>query len=72
MQSTITGYEVKAEINGIPYTIYTKEGFRGLNIPCLVWYSSGEWHVSVQGRRVAVNRVICDLKFTSYDRLSVP
>ena len=60
MQSTITGYMTKAVVSGIPYTVYTKEGFRGLNIPCLVWYADG-WHVSVQGREVPVRMVICNL-----------
>jgi hypothetical protein len=56
MQSTISGYCVKASINGVPYSIYTKEGFRGINIPCLVWFdpATSTWHVSVKGRQVPV------------------
>lgn len=60
MQSTITGYEVKAELNGVSYKIYTKEGFRGINIPCLVWFDhpTSTWHVSVQGRQIPVKMAV--------------
>ena len=66
MQSTISGYQVKAEHNGLPYTVYTKEGFRGMNIPCLVWYDCG-WHVTVQGREIPVKYAISDLKGATYN-----
>lgn len=72
MPSTISGYVVKTELNGIPYTIFTKEGFRGFNIPCVVWYSNKSWHVVVQGRKIPVDRAVCNLKIEAHDRLNVP
>ena len=62
MQTTIGGYCVKVEHNGIPYTIHTKEGVRGFNIPCLAWYDGTQWRVSVRGKEYEVKHVICDLK----------
>lgn len=67
MLSTISGYTVKAEYNGIPYTVHTKEGFRGINIPCLVWFDAGQWHVTVQGRNIPVKYAVCDNKFLGHN-----
>lgn len=62
MQSTLTGHQTNAVLNGIPYTVHTTEGIRGVNVPCLVWYDGKAWHVSVQGRELEVSRAICSLQ----------
>jgi hypothetical protein len=71
MQTTISGYQVKVEHNGIPYTIYTKTGIRGINVPCLAWYNAG-WHVTVKGVEIPIKMVLCDLKIVAAkDNLAV-
>jgi hypothetical protein len=67
MQATISGYEVHITYKGVPYTIYTKTGFRGFNIPCTVDYAAGGWKVYVNGELVPVDRVICDLHIEAYN-----
>jgi hypothetical protein len=62
MQTFISGYCVKVEHNGIPYTIHTKQGFRGINIPCLAWVEDRKWCVFVKGERLEVKMVVCDLR----------
>jgi hypothetical protein len=58
----ISGYEVNTTRDGIPYTLYLKEGVRGINFPCWVGYYNGEWKVSVSGRAIEVDYAICNLK----------
>ena len=69
MQSTISGYQVKAEVNGIDYILYTEKGFRGFNIPCHVSYDGKEWHVSVQGQDVPVRCAVAMLPAYSEERV---
>ncbi len=70
MQTLFGGYTTKVTFDGVPYTLHTKEGIRGFNIPCTAWFDGKYWNVTVNGRYFTVTKVMCDIPGCTSHRFS--